>query len=85
MTSTENNAAAQADADGDGDVDVVVARRQGPNDLLVNDGRGSFSLAAGRFPAETNWARALALADVVVRSLDQIDPRLVAMAGRGRQ
>ena len=36
---------------------------------------------AGYPPADD----ALALADVVVHSLDEIDPELVAMAGRGRQ
>jgi len=42
-----------ADFDGDGDLDLLVAREEGPNALLLNDGRGVFGDASGRLPAES--------------------------------
>lgn len=36
------------DVDGDGDLDLFLALRDGPNRLLLNDGRGRFSDGSGR-------------------------------------
>ena len=51
---------ALADLDADGDLDMVVANEEPPNRLLLNDGRGRFTEAAGRLdlrvPLETRQA-----------------------------
>lgn len=41
---------ALGDVDGDGDLDLLVGNEIGPNQLLLNDGRGVFSVAAGSIP-----------------------------------
>ncbi len=38
--------ATDTDFDGDGDIDVLAANREGPVNILRNDGRGSFTLVA---------------------------------------
>ena len=46
VTSIRSMDVAAFDADGDKDVDVAVAQEFGPNLLFLNDGKGSFALAA---------------------------------------
>ena len=41
-----------ADFDGDADLDLLIAREEGQNALLLNDGRGQFTDASGKLPRE---------------------------------
>ena len=42
------------DFDGDGDQDLLVAREEGQNALLLNDGNGRFTDASSRIPRESS-------------------------------
>ncbi len=52
-----------ADVEGDGDLDAMLANNF-QNHLLLNDGSGVFTLAAGALPVESNFSRAVALGDL---------------------
>ncbi len=58
-------AAVLGDVDGDNDADLVLGDVHGPNQLLLNDGAGTFTLApAANLPAQTQVSMGLALGDV---------------------
>ena len=59
---------ALGDVDNDGDVDIVVGSNKRPNQLMLNDGRGTFveaatsAIARGNFETQAVTARRLGLA-----------------------
>jgi FG-GAP-like repeat len=59
-------AIAVGDVDGDGDLDLVIGNGNNPNQLLLNDGNGSFiDATAGRLPSPSwNGTSSVDLADV---------------------
>ena len=52
-----------ADFDADGDLDLLVAREEGTNLLLLNDGTGVFSDASDRLPRDVHDHEDIAVAD----------------------
>jgi FG-GAP-like repeat len=62
---TDDNAAVFLDADNDGDADMLVASLSGPDRLLLNDGSGHFTLAAGSAtPNDTPGSLGIAVGDL---------------------
>jgi hypothetical protein len=53
-----------ADLDNDGDMDIVIANEYQPNRLLLNDGNGLFTNAAGRIPIKNLDSEDIALTDL---------------------
>src|SRR5690606_27395140 len=53
-----------ADLDNDGDIDIVIANEYQPNRLLLNDGNGLFTNAAGRIPVKNLDSEDIALVDL---------------------
>jgi len=71
MTATANphgvddNAVVFLDVDNDGDADMLVASLSGPERLLINDGRGHFTLATGSAtPDDTPGSLGIAVGDL---------------------
>jgi hypothetical protein len=61
----DDNMIAFLDVDSDGDADFLIGSLDGPDRLLVNDGRGHFQAAAGVFAGDpTNGTLGIALADL---------------------
>ncbi len=61
----DDNAAVWLDADGDGDADILIASLSGPERLLLNDGSGHFTLAAGSAtPDDTPGSLGIAVGDL---------------------
>jgi len=52
-----------ADIDGDGDLDIIIANEFQPNTILLNDGRGVFTEATGRFSSDAHDSEDIAVAD----------------------
>jgi hypothetical protein len=74
----DDNMVAFLDADSDGDPDFLLGSLTGPDRLLVNDGKGRFTVATGVFDGEpTPGTLAIAVAD-----LDG-DGRLDVVQGQG--
>jgi FG-GAP-like repeat len=74
----DDNAVAFLDADSDGDADFLLGSLTGPDRLLVNDGKGRFTVSTGVFDGEgTPGTLAIAIAD-----LDG-DGRLDVVQGQG--
>ena len=62
---TDDNAVVFLDVDSDGDADMLVASLSGPERLLLNDGTGTFTLAAGAAtPDDTPGSLGIAVADL---------------------
>lgn len=59
---------ALGDIDGDGDLDAIVANDTGANQLLINDGTGSFSLSS--IAAAVSQASPVATLDVIIADLN---------------
>ncbi len=53
-----------ADLDNDGDIDIVIANEYQSNRLLLNDGNGLFTNAAGRIPVKNLDSEDIALVDL---------------------
>ena len=86
---TDDNAVVFLDADDDGDADMLVASLSGPERLLLNDGSGHFTLAAGSAtPNDTPGSLGIAVGDLdgdgrldVVQSQGEVDfPEKVQLA-----
>ena len=61
----DDNAAVWLDVDADGDADLLIASLSGPERLLLNDGSGHFTLAAGSStPDDTPGSLGIAVADL---------------------
>ena len=61
----DDNAAVLLDVDNDGDADMLVASLSGPDRLLLNDGTGHFTLAAGSAtPNDTPGSLGIAVGDL---------------------
>jgi hypothetical protein len=61
----DDNAAVWLDVDADGDADLLIASLSGPERLLINDGSGHFTLAAGSStPDDTPGSLGIAVADL---------------------
>ncbi len=56
--------AAIGDLEGDGDLDIVLGRFHGPNQILINDGSGTFRRFAGGMDQRSDVTPAIAIGDL---------------------
>eukprot|EP00316_Scyphosphaera_apsteinii_P007920 CAMPEP_0119309550 /NCGR_PEP_ID=MMETSP1333-20130426/15829_1 /TAXON_ID=418940 /ORGANISM="Scyphosphaera apsteinii, Strain RCC1455" /LENGTH=795 /DNA_ID=CAMNT_0007313543 /DNA_START=59 /DNA_END=2442 /DNA_ORIENTATION=- len=59
----QTSAVAFGDVDGDDDLDLLIGNADGPNEMLINDGRGGFTSSSGLL-AGSGFTKAVAFGDV---------------------